>query len=90
MDADLFDGLDSARFVKTFNNTSDSLNTMTTAGMYRIGSSNADRPGTQTYGNVLTVRGNSSDTYGQLYFSYENPGYVYARSGRISDIADHG
>lgn len=89
LDADLLDGLDSDRFLRTFINVSSDLSTFLSPGVVRISSNNPGKPSDYyNFSNVLVVRGHDSDTLAQLVFSYDHNGLIAVRSGTDSDIGD--
>ena len=89
LDADLLDGLDSDRFLRTFNDSSSDISTFQTPGVVRISVDNPGKPSNYyNYGNVLVVRGNGSDTLAQLVFSYSQNGLMAVRSGTTTNIGD--
>lgn len=64
----------------------DSLNDLTSLGIYRMSGTIKDSPtGAGGYGNLMVVRSNSWDTLSQLYFNANN-NRIFVRSGTNSNF----
>ena len=80
MNADMVDGLHSSDLVRRDNVGNQDLNTLLTAGMYRLADSNANRPNSDfDWGNVLVVEG-GADTAWQMGTGYQMEDDLYWRS----------
>ena len=64
----------------------DSLNDLTSLGIYRMAGTITDGPsGAGGYGNLMVIRSNSWDTLSQLYFNANNH-RIFVRSGTNSNL----
>ena len=89
LDADLLDGLDSDRFLRTFKDVTSDLSTFQSPGVVRFSTNNPGLPSNAyNYGNVLVVRGDGSDTLAQLVFSFAQNGLMAVRSGTTTNIGN--
>jgi len=64
------------------------LNTLTTSGVYRIQNTEANRPSSLQWGQLLVIQG-GADTITQIYGDY-TAGTLYTRSGNPSNVGGVG
>lgn len=81
VDSSKLGGYASTTYMRASGQYFDSLNDLTTLGIYRMGGTITDGPtGAGSYGNLMVVRSNGWDTLAQLYFNINN-NRVFVRSG---------
>jgi hypothetical protein len=90
VDSEKLDNISSSGFAQVKNIASGAdLNTLTTSGIYRLGSSNTNMPvGAASYGQLLVMYG-LSDTITQMYCNYTG-GKSFIRSGNPTDVGGSG
>ena len=88
-DADTLDGWDITQLMRIDMNTSNSdLNTATNAGIYRFGTLKTGVvQGMTSYGNLLVVRHNTTDTLWQMYGNYSTDS-LFFRTGTTTSFVD--
>lgn len=84
-DANCLGGYLSTTYLRASGQYSDSLNDLTSLGIYRMTGTIKDGPaGATGYGNLMVVRSNSWDTLSQIFFNASN-NRMFVRSGTNSN-----
>lgn len=85
-DASKLGGYLPTTYMRASGQYTDSLNDLTSLGIYRMGDIITDGPsGAGGYGNLMVIRSNSWDTLSQLYFNANNR-RIFVRSGTNSNL----
>lgn len=89
-DANKLGGYLPTTYMRASGQYTDSLNDLTSLGIYRMSGTITDGPsGAGGYGNLMVIRSNSWDTLSQLYFNANN-NRVFVRSGSTSNLTSKG
>lgn len=88
LDADKLDGQQGTSYFRNNYTSGGDLNTDSASGIYRFNSTESNRPGSITYGTLVTFN-NTSDTGFQLVGDYHNTG-LYWRGGNSSTFGGSG
>lgn len=89
-DASKLGGYLPTTYMRASGQYTDSLNDLTSLGIYRMSGTITDGPsGAGGYGNLMVIRSNSWDTLSQLYFNAYN-NRVFVRSGITSNLTSKG
>ena len=84
--ANKLDGYLPTTYMRASGQYTDSLNDLTSLGIYRMADIITDGPaGAEGYGNLMVIRSNSWDTLSQLYFNANNR-RIFVRSGTNSNL----